>query len=110
MNTPISTLARCAGDAVARSMRAAVDVARPAAKATVAMVARHPEAFVGVALGHTVGAQLDRVPLLRHVTGGQAGNIGAVVGGAYGYRLALRRRRLDIAEEQLERTPVIGGF
>ena len=96
------------GRAVWWGVRVAVVVVKPAVRATVSMVSRHPEAIVGAGIGYALGSQLDRVPLLKHVTAGQARHILAVAGGICGYRTALRRRRLDISEDHLLRLPPVG--
>ncbi|MBT4821100.1 MAG: hypothetical protein HN742_14060 [Lentisphaerae bacterium] len=92
---------RHTAQATARTVRVAVDCVKPAVRASVSMVSRHPEAFVGALAGYAVGKQLDRVWGLRHLTGGQARYVLAFIGGVYGYQMALQRRQLDIREDKI---------
>jgi hypothetical protein len=105
MNSPLHTLTDHGRTGAVAILRTAVNTVKPTAKAVVSMVGRHPEAVVGALAGYAVGAQLDRVWLLRHVTGRSAKYVGAFIGGMYGYQMALQRRHLDVREEQMVRPP-----
>jgi ElaB/YqjD/DUF883 family membrane-anchored ribosome-binding protein len=93
------TLVRHTRRGAGTAFRAVVDTAKPAVRATVSMVSRHPEGVVGALAGYAVGKQLDRVWGLKQLTGGQAKYVLAFVGGVYCYQMALQRRGLDIQQD-----------
>lgn len=100
MSTSRPELAAKPRSRAAAAVHATVEFVKPPIRAVASMVSRHPEAIVGAVAGYAVGDQLDKVWLLKRITGRKAKYVFAFVGGLYGYQMALQRRSLDQRDDQ----------